>query len=352
MLEVATPVVVYVGPRGAEAASAGFFLLMAADVAAMAPGTNTGAAHPVGGQGEDIEGVMGEKVEQNAAAKIRSLAARNGRNQELAEEAVVDSRSFSADEALELGLVDLVASDRSDLLRQLDGREVRKSEERTVTLALGAAPSVREVSMSPLQRLRSILVHPNVAYILMGLGWLGLVVELYNPGSIVPGVVGVICLILAFYGLSVLPVNYAGVALIGLAVVLFIAELKVPSFGFLTASGIASLVLGSLLLFKSADPAIRVSLQLIVTLTLVTGVVVVGLLSLAVRAQRRRVSTGQEGLLLEKGRARSAIDPEGKVTIHGEIWNAVADEPVAAGETVEVVGVEGLTLRVRPLRTS
>jgi len=349
MLGAATPVVVYVAPAGAQAASAGFFLLMAADVAAMAPGTNTGAAHPVGGQGEDIEGAMGDKVEQDAAATIRSLAARHGRNAELAEAAVLESRSFTADEALEADLIDLVAPSLTALLAELDGREVTKNG-RTMTLETAEAV-VETVEMSPWRRVLAALAHPNIAYILLSLGFLGIYFELMNPGSILPGVVGGICLILAFFSLSVLPVNYAGVALILLAIVLFIAEIKVPSYGMLTVGGVVSLALGGLMLFKSPLPALRVSLELVFGVALLAALVVGFLMRLALRAQRSKVRTGNEGLVGEVGRAFTPLGPDtrpGKVFVHGEFWHARAARPVAAGEAVRVVGVEGMLLDVDP----
>jgi membrane-bound serine protease (ClpP class) len=347
MLGADTPVVVYVSPSGAQAASAGFFILMAADVAAMAPGTNTGAAHPVGGQGEDIEGTMGEKVEQDAAATIRSLADRHGRDAALAESAVVESRSFTAEEALDAGLVEVVAPSLQALLVAIDGRQIEKND-RTLTLATADAP-VRELEMSPFRRVLSALAHPNIAYILLSLGFLGLYFELMNPGAILPGVVGAICLILAFFSLSVLPVNYAGVALILLAILLFIAEVKVTSYGLLTVSGVISLALGGLMLFKSPLPALRVSLELIVAVSVFALLVVGSLLVLVVRTHRSQVTTGQEGLLGEVGRAVQAIAPRGKVFVHGEYWHATAAEPVDAGADVEVVAVHGMTLTVRSL---
>jgi membrane-bound serine protease (ClpP class) len=347
MLSARTPVVVYVAPSGARAASAGFFLLMAADVAAMAPGTNTGAAHPVGGQGEDIPGVMGEKVEQDSAATIRSLAARNGRNVEHAEAAVVKSLSYSADEALKDGLIDLITPDLPSLLQAIDGRVPAKTQ---VAMATAGA-RVEEVDMSAVQRLFSAIAHPNVAYLLLTLGTLGLILELYNPGAILPGVVGGISIVLAFFALSVLPVNYAGVALILLAVVFFIAEIKVTSYGLLTLAGVVSLVLGSLMLFRSAEPALRVSLELIASLALFFVVAVLVMMTMYVKAHRHQVATGREGLLHEIGETLSPLAPRGKVFVHGEIWNAVATEPVARGARVEVVGVDGMTLTVRAERT-
>ena len=347
MLGADTPVVVFVSPRGSQAASAGFFLLMAADVAAMSPGTNTGAAHPVGGQGEEIEGPMGEKVEKDAAATIRSLATRSGRNPELAEEAVLKSRSFTADEAFEAGLVDILAANLPELLQALDGREVSREGRETVVLQTADA-RVETLEMTGFQKFLSTLAHPNIAYILMTLGGLGLYFELSNPGAVLPGVVGGICLILAFFALSVLPVNYAGVALIILALIFFIAEVKVVSYGMLTVAGVISLVLGSLMLFKSADPAIRVSLELIISMAVFTLVVVTFLVSMVVRSHRAQVATGAEGLLHKHGVTRTRVSRRGKVFVHGEIWNASADEEIPAGSPVEIVSVEGLTLRVQP----
>jgi membrane-bound serine protease (ClpP class) len=346
MLSSDVPVVVYVSPSGSQAASAGFFILMAADVAAMAPGTNTGAAHPVGGQGEEIEGVMAEKVEEDAAATIRSLADRNHRNLELAESAVLESKSFTAEEALEHGLIDLIAEDLPTLLAEIDGREIQEGEEVVTIETSGALIQRRE--MSAFQRLLSALAHPNIAYILMTLGGLGLYFELSNPGAVLPGVVGAICLIMAFFALSVLPVNYAGIALILLAMIFFIAEVKVMSYGMLTVGGLISLVLGSLMLFKTADPAIRVGLDVIGAAVLFSTLVVGFMMTMAIRAHRSQVKTGAEGLVSERGLVRSALDPRGKVFVHGEIWNAVSDVPVAVGTDVVVIGVDGLTLRVRP----
>ena len=347
MLGARTPVVVWVAPDGAQNASAGFFLLLAADVAAMAPNTNTGAAHPVGGQGEDIPGKLGEKMEQDAAAYIRALAGRNGRNVTLAEEAVVKSRSFTAREALDGKLIDLIAPTLPELLKALDGRTVRKGG-RAVTLRTAGAP-VREVELPPGRRLIAWVADPNIAYILLVLGGLGLYFELMNPGAILPGVVGGICLILAFFALSVLPVNVAGLALLLLALLFFIAEIKVVSHGLLGTGGVIALVLGSLMLFKTADAMLRVSLPLIASLVVFTVAVVGFLLFMALRAQRVPVVTGREGLLHEHGMARTPLDPRGKVFVHGELWDAVAPEPVAAGEAVEIVAVQNLTLEVRAL---
>jgi membrane-bound serine protease (ClpP class) len=357
MLSAKTPIVVYVSPQGARAASAGFFLLMAADVAAMAPGTNTGAAHPVGGQGETIEGTMGQKMEQDAAASMRSLATRNGRNVALAESAVLKSRSFSADEALAGHLIDLIAPSLPALLAKIDGRQVKKGTA-TLTLQTAEAP-LHEVAMSPLRKLLATIADPNIAYILLTLGSLGMFFELMHPGAILPGVVGAICLILGFFAMSVLPVDYAGVALLFLALLFFIAEIKISSHGMLAVAGIIALVLGSLMLFKTTEPALRVSLNVIVTLA-VFSALVVGFLSFMVfRVHGLPVRTGVEGLRREVATAQTPLAPRGKVLVHGEIWDAIlegagdgsrAPAAVAAGEPVEVVNMQDLTLTVRPLR--
>jgi membrane-bound serine protease (ClpP class) len=352
LLGARTPVVVWVAPSGAQAASAGFFLLMAADVAAMAPGTNTGAAHPVGPQGEDIEGTMGQKVEQDTAAWVRALAARHGRNAKLAEAAVRESRSFTAEEARDARLAEVIAGSLPDLLRQIHGRPVRRdgSGGAVQKLATAGAP-VRELRLSGVQSVLSRLAHPDIAYLLLTLGTMGLFFELMNPGAVLPGVVGGLCLLLAFFGLSVLPVDYAGVAFLLLAVVFFIAEVKVTSYGLLTVAGIAALVLGSLLLFESSEPALRVSVELIVALALFAALVTGFLVTLSLRARRSPVRTGREGMVGERGRALTPLvpgrRPGGKVFAHGEYWDAVSDEPVAAGDEVEVLGLDGFVLGVK-----
>lgn len=347
ILNARTPVVVYVAPSGARAASAGFFLLMAADVAAMAPGTETGAAHPVGGGGETIEGVLGEKVEQDAAATIRHLAGRNHRDVELAEAAVKKSRSFTDGEALRAGLVDVVAPDRATLLRVLDGRLVTKSDGSKLTLRTAGA-SVRELDMGPGRRLLAAICHPNIAYLLMSLGFLGIYFEFSHPGAVAPGVIGAIALLLGLYALSVLQASYAGIGLVFLGLCFFVAEIKIPSYGLLTLGGVISLVLGSLMLFKSAEPALRVSLDVIAAVVLFALLVAGFLVTMSARARRQPVRTGVEGLLLERGTARSALAPQGKVFVHGELWDALAEQPVEAGAPVEIVAVEGSVLRVRP----
>lgn len=345
ILGARTPVVVYVAPGGAQAASAGFFILMSADVAAMAPGTNAGAAHPVDGGGKDIPGVMGRKVEQDSAANIRSLAVRNGRNVQLAEAAVLQSRSYTAEEALQDKLIEVVAADLPALVRALDGRTIHRGPSQVILHTARAA--VTRFEISPLRGFLGVLADPNVTYLLLGLGWLGLLFELMHPGAVLPGVVGAICLVLSLYGLSVLPVNFAGLALIFLAVVFFILEIKVASYGMLIVAGVVCLVVGSLMLFKSPEPALRVSVELIAMISAFSLLVVGFLVYMALRARRLPVRSGLEGMIHEIGTARSPLAPRGKVFIHGEIWDAVSDEPVSPGERVEVLGVRDLTLAVR-----
>jgi len=350
LLEADVPVVVYVAPRGAQAASAGFFILMAADVAAMAPETNTGASSPVTGKGEDIEGTMKAKVEEDTRAFVRSLAERRGRSVELAESTVTEARSFTATEALEQGLIDLIAPDLPSLLAELDGREVpaKDGAEAPIVLRTAGAP-VREIEMDLFQAILAVIANPTIAYLLLSLGGLGLMMEIYNPGSIFPGVVGGICILLAFFGLSVLPVNYVGVALILLALLFFIAEIKVTSYGLLTVGGVICLIFAGLMLIDSPEPALQVSWQAIAGVVTVALVIVAFLIFLVVRTHGRQVTTGTEGLVHEVGEVRSALDPKGKVFVHGELWSAVAETPIAAGEAVEVVGVERMILKVRPV---
>ncbi len=346
ILGARVPVVVYVAPSGAQAASAGFFVLMAGDVAAMAPGTNTGAAHPVGAGGKTIEGPMADKVEQDSSANIRSLAARNKRNVELAESAVLESRSFTADEALAAGLVDVLAPSVEELLRQIDGRSVMKANGAALVLRTAGA-AVQPFEMKPIQRLLAAIAHPDIAYILLTLGFLGIYFELAHPGAVLPGVLGAMALVLAFFSLSFLPVDYAGLTLIILGLLFFILEIKITSYGLLTVAGVISLLLGSSMLFKTAEPALRVSRDVALSVTVFSAAVVGMLVYFALRARRQPVRTGREGLLIEVGVARSAIAPRGKVFVHGELWEARADQPVAAGQAVDILDVEGSVLRVR-----
>ena len=350
ILAAKAPVVIYVAPSGSRAASAGFLIAIAADVLAMAPGTHIGAAHPVGGDGQALDETMSKKAAQDVAAQARSLAEKRHRNVTFAEQAVIESRSFTDEEAVKASppLADLVAPDFDDLLRQLDGYTVRRFDGREETLHTSGARVV-PVPMTWRQQILSLIAHPQVAYLLFSLGTLGLTIELWNPGAIVPGVVGGLCLLLAFFAFQVLPVNYAGLLLIAFGLLLLVLEIKVTSFGLLAVGGIVSLVFGSLMLFDSPVPELRLGLRVVLPLTLGLSAIILFLVRLAVRSQRQRATTGDEGMLDEEGRALAPLAPgvEGPVAIHGEIWSATADEAIAEGEAVRVVAIRGLKLIVR-----
>jgi membrane-bound serine protease (ClpP class) len=335
----AVPVVVYVTPGGAQATSAGFFILISADVAAMAPGTNTGAASPVQGQGEEVGETMKAKVFSDASAMVRSLAEARGRNVELAMEAVMDARSFTAEEAVEAEVTDLVATNYTELIAALDGREVTRFDGSTVTLKLGDPVTV-EVEQSTAEEVLSLLANPNVAYLLLALGMLGIYVEVTNPGGIFPGVVGVIAMLLALYSLSVLPLSWAGVALIMVGLLLFLLEVKVTSFGLLTVGGVICFVLGSLMLFDGPVPAMRVSLEVVLPTAIVIAAAVGFLLQRVIRAHRKQVMTGAKGLVGEIGTALAEISSDGKVLVHGEYWDARSTGGlIAKGSKVRVEAV-------------
>jgi len=339
-----TPVAVFVGPSGARAASAGFVIAMAADVVAMAPGTNLGAAHPVSGLGS-MDEVMSKKVAQDAAAYVRSKAERRGRNVEMAEKAVLESRSFTEREALDLKLIDVVAKDVPDLLRALDGRSVRRFDDTTVTLHLAGVPA-RAVHMNWRELALSAIARPELLFLLLLGALAGIGAELSHPGLMFPGIVGVFCLILFLFASQVLPVNWAGVLLMVLALALFAAEVKVTSYGLLTVAGCAAMILGGMMLVDEGA-AVRVPLSVILPGALAIAVGAAALLRLVVSAQRLRPTTGAEGLSGQTAVAEVALDPVGWVQVAGERWRATADRPVAAGERVKVVSVDGLALRVR-----
>ena len=350
MLAAKTPVVIFIAPSGARAASAGFLLTIAADVAAMAPGTHIGAAHPVSGDGEKMDETMAKKAAADVAAYARTLATRRHRNVSLAEEAVNSSRAFTEEEALRATppLIDLVASDLPDLLRQLDGRTVQRFDGTPAALTTTGARTI-SIAMSVRQRVLSAIAHPNVAFLLLSLGTLGLTIELWSPGAVLPGVAGGFCLLLAFFALQILPVNYAGLLLIAFGVGLLILELKIPSYGLLTAGGLASFVFGSMILMDSDVPELRVSLRLVLPIVIAVAVIAVVLVRLGVASQRREPVTGVAGMIGGTGRALTPIVPGavGRITTHGEIWTARAQEPIAEGDPVAVVEVDGLTLTVR-----
>jgi membrane-bound serine protease (ClpP class) len=347
ILNSEVPVIVYVAPTGGRAASAGVFITMAAHVAAMAPATNIGAAHPVsvGGGGPDKE--MMKKIENDAAAFARTIATERGRNAEWAEKAVRSSVSVTEREAVKLKIVDLVADNLPDLLAKIDGRTV-KTVKGTVTLQTKDAP-IKKIEIKFRDRFLALISDPNIAYILMMIGMLGIFFELSNPGVILPGVLGGISLILAFFAFQSLPINWAGLLLILFGVALLIAEIKVVSHGVLTIGGVVAMLLGSMMLFDAPETGglLRVSWFVIVPAVASTaGLVIVGL-SFGMRALYRKPTTGVSGMVGEIAVARTPLAPEGQVLVQGELWRAIAQNgPVAVGEKVEVVGVNGLTLTV------
>lgn len=344
------PVVIYVSPSGGRAASAGVFLTMAAHVAAMAPGTNIGAAHPVSVGGGDMDRTMKEKVENDAAAYLKSIAEQRGRNKAWAEDAVRKSVSATEKEALEKHIVDLVAADLPNLLDQLDGRSVAMGQAAVTLQTRGAI--VHDFPMGWRLELLKAISDPNIAMLLMTIGTIGILAELYSPGAILPGVVGAISLIMAFYSLQSLPVNYAGVLLILLGVVLFILEITVTSYGILTLGGLAAMVLGGLMLVKTDAPFMQVSLWFLVpTIVTVAGLALV-MAWVGVRTKRKRPAMGMSRMVGEVGVARTDVHPRGQVLLHGEIWEATSEEPIRAGEQAEVKSVQGLTLTVAPRRPS
>ena len=347
MMNADIPIVVYVAPSGARAASAGVFITLASDIAAMAPGTNIGAAHPVA-MGGKMDRTMTEKVVNDSVAYIESIAEKKGRNVKWATQAVKESVSITETEALKIKIVDLIAKNMDDLLTKIDGKTVEKAR-RTFKLATKGA-KINMVEMGFRERFLATLSNPNIAYILMMIGLVGLYFELSNPGAIFPGVIGGICLILAFFAFRSLPVNYAGVLLILLGVVLFIAEIKIPSYGLLTVGGVISLALGSIMLFESPFPYLRASLAVIIPTVAVTAAFFIFAVTMTVKAHMAKPATGKEGLLGEVGTATTRLAPEGKVFVHGEIWNAYADRTIEEGEKVRVLKAEGLRLKVEKLR--
>ena len=350
ILEAPIPIVVYVAPGGGHAGSAGVFITLAAHIAVMAPGTNIGAAHPVSMQGEQ-DSIMGEKATNDAAAFIRTIAEKRNRNLAWAEDAVRNSVSITETEALEIKVIDLIAKSMDSLLVQIDGRQVQVSSG-TVTLTTAGA-TIEQLEMGTVERLLDILSDPNIAYILLMLGIYGILFELYNPGSILPGVVGVISLILAFYSLHTLPINYAGFALILFAIILFIAEIKIASYGLLSVGGVISLLLGSMMLIRtdSGLEFIEISWSIIITSTALTLIFFSFIIGLGLKAQRQKPTTGSEGIIGEQGEALSAINPEGTVRVHGEIWNArSASGSIKKGTKVRVTALHGLTVTVQEVR--
>ncbi len=341
------PVVVYVSPSGGRAASAGVFITLAAHVAAMAPGTNIGAAHPVAMGGGEMDKTMKEKIENDSVAYIKSIAEQRKRNVAWAEEAVRKSVSVTEKEALRLKIIDLVADDLTQLLDRLEGRTVAVGAGTVALRTKGA--EIREFAMGWRLEMLKALSDPNIAYVLMTIGMIGLLAELYNPGAILPGIVGAISLILAFYSLQSLPVNYAGVLLILLGIILFILEVSVTSYGLLAIGGVISMILGSLMLVKAEAPFLKISWSVILPVVTLAGAFSLFVAGMAVRAMRRRPRTGSEGMVGLVGVAKTALAPQGKLLVHGELWDAISEQPLQAGEYAEVTRIDGLKLYVKPL---
>ena len=343
------PIIVYVAPRGARAASAGVFITLSAHIAAMAPVTNIGAAHPVsvGGEGKENK-TMTDKVVNDAVSYIKTIAKSRGRNVDWAEKAVRTSVSITEEEALKLKVIDIISPDVQDLLAKIDGKVIKIDGQTTRTLQTkGVKP--RTLEMSWRERLLDIISNPTIAYILLMLGIYGIFFELSNPGAILPGVVGGIFIILAFFALQMLPVNYAGLALILFAIILFIAEIKVVSHGVLAIGGVISLLLGSIMLFHSPAEYMRVSLSVIIPAVLVSAAFFLFAITKAVQARLTKPITGKEGLVGEVGTVSTTMAPEGKVSIHGEFWNAISDQPLEKGEKVQVIGTIDLKLKVKKI---
>jgi membrane-bound serine protease (ClpP class) len=381
LMNAQVPIVVYVAPSGSRAASAGLFITLAAHVAAMAPSTNIGAAHPValGGMGESIEktvkrmdrsdsekgkgkggeskeevvreeqrSTMDEKIINDTVAWITTIARARGRNEKWAEKAVTESVSITEEEAVKEHVVDFIALDLPDLFSKLNGRQIQ-IKGKTVTLTTAGAATVT-IPMTPWQKFLAVIAHPNIAYLLMMLGILGLIFEFTHPGVAFPGIAGAICLLLALYAFQILPVSYAAIALLILGLVLLVAEVKVVSHGLLALGGAVCLTLGSLLLFQSPDPALRVSLSVILSMVITLVAITLIVLQRAVRSLSYPIVTGAEGLIGEIGEASTDLDLGGTVFVHGENWKASSSLPIKRGEKVRVVRVKGLSLEVEPQR--
>jgi membrane-bound serine protease (ClpP class) len=342
------PVIIYVAPSGSRAASAGFFILESADIAAMAPGTNTGAAHPVSLGGGNMDDVMKQKIENDAAALMRSVAARRGRNVEVAESTVRQSKSFTEQEALSQHLIDYVASNQDDLFRQMEGKSFKRFNGQQVTLNL-TGQAVVPFGMTVKEQILNYLMDPNIAFILLAIGALALYAEFNHPGAVVPGTVGVVFILLAAFALNLLPTRFAALVLILGAFALFAAEAKFASHGVLTIGGIVLLTLGGLLLVDAPIPQMRVHLVTALAVSVPLGGITAFLMGIALKAQRNKRVSGLQGLIGEAGVAQTALSPRGKIFIHGEIWDAVSSSAIAQGQAVVVNRVDDMLLQVEPL---
>ncbi len=348
LLNPPLPGIVFVYPSGARAASAGVMITMAAPVAAMAPGTNIGAAHPVAiGIGGKMDETMAKKVENDAIAYAMGIAKKRGRNADWAEEAVKESVSITAEKALELNVIDVMASDVENLLKKIDGKTIPLSSGDVILKTKGAV--INKMEMGLREKILITLSNPNIAYLLMMIGLAGLYFEFANPGAILPGVVGGISLILAFFAMQTLPVNYAGFALIIFGIILFIAEIKIVSHGMLSVAGVISLVLGSVMLFDSSAPALRVSLAVMIPTIIIVSLFFIAVVSLAVKAQMKKPFTGVDGMIGREGKTITPVYTDGKVFVKGERWNACSQELIEEGTDVRVIGVDGLKIEVEKI---
>lgn len=351
ILSSKVPVAVWVYPQGGRAGSAGFFITLSADIALMSPGTSIGAAHPVSLPvgGEKPDKTMEEKAAQDASAFAKSIAERRARNIQMAVDAVLKSYSYSETEALKGRLIDFIASDLNEVIEKLDNKKIKRFDQKEVVLKL-KGENVEELKMNLRQRILSEVANPNIALILMMLGLLGLYFELSNPGAILPGVLGAISLLLAFFALQILPVNYVGLLLILLAIGLFIAEIKVQGFGILGIGGIISMIFGSMMLFNSNIPGFKPDLSVVITVSIIFGLLFLFFLYISLKAHTHKVSTGYEGLVGEEGEAITDISPKGKVFIKGEIWDAHSSENIPKGARVRVTRASGLKVEVELIK--
>jgi len=347
ILSADVPVVMYVAPRGSRAGSAGVYITYACHIAAMAPQTNIGSAHPVGVGGQEVDSIMSEKVTNDAVAKIKTLASKRGRNIEWAEKAVRESDSITEYEALEMGVIDYIAENLDDLLSQIDGDTVEVISGEVVLHTKDA--DVNAIDIGFANRILEVISNPNIAYILLTIGMMGLYFEFSNPGAIVPGVVGGICLILAFFAFQTLPINYAGLALMILAVILFLLEIKVTSYGVLAIGGTVSLFLGSLMLIESDLPYMQISLSVIIPVVTITAAFFIFAIYFALKTYKRKVATGEAGLVGETATVTEMNDCQGTVFVHGEYWQAISTEDFPRGTRVRIIGVEGMFVKIDKL---
>jgi len=351
MFNSSVPIVVYVAPEGAQATSAGVFVALSAHIIAMAPATKIGSAHPIALGGGTMDDDVKNKIVEHTVGEIKKIAEQRGKNVEWAEKSFRDSISSTWKEALDEKVIDLIANNLNDLLIKIDNRKVVTPFGERILHTRNA--EIRITRMNPIDRLLDVISDPNIAYMLLILGFYGIFFELSNPGAVFPGIIGGISIILAFFALQTLPINYAGVLLILLALILFILEVKVTSYGALTMGGIISMILGSLMLMDSSEPfsyVFKISFQVIFPAVLITAAFFIFGMVLVARSQKKKFITGKEGLIGLIGICTFEINPEGKVFLHGELWNGVSDEPIKPKEKVRVIDVEGLTLKVEKLK--